>query len=114
MGVLNRRHEVLAVRLWDPREQELPDIGLVPMGEAETGEVLWVDTHDRKFRKRFAEAAARRQAALETSFRRAGVDVLALSTEADLVREIAGFAARRRQKKQIASPAPAGRPRIAV
>jgi uncharacterized protein (DUF58 family) len=104
LGVLNRRHEVLAVRLWDPREQELPDIGLVPMADAETGELLWVDTHDRKFRQRFEEAGARRQAALETSFRRSGVDVLALSTEADLVREIAQFAGRRRQKKHVASP----------
>jgi uncharacterized protein (DUF58 family) len=114
LGVLNRRHEVLAVRLWDPREQELPDIGLVPMADAETGELLWVDTHDRKFRQRFQEAAARRQAALETSFRHSGVDVLALSTEADLVREIAEFAGRRRQKKHIASPAPTRNPRFAV
>ncbi len=114
LSVLNRRHEVLAVRLWDAREQELPDVGLVPMADAETGEVLWVDTHDFKFRQRFEEAAGRRQAALRTSFRRSGVDVLALSTEADLVREIVEFAGRRRQKKQVASPSPTHSPRIAV
>lgn len=98
LALLNRRHEVLAVRLWDPREVELPDIGLMVMQDAETGEQLWVDTHDRRFRQRFAEAAQRRQASLDVAFRRAGVDALALSTEDDLVRAIAGFAARRRQR----------------
>ncbi len=50
------------MRLWDPREMELPDIGLVLMQDAETGEQLFVDTHDRRFRQRFREAALRRQA----------------------------------------------------
>ena len=53
LSLLNQRHEVLAVRLWDPREVELPDIGLVLMEDAETGEQLYVDTHDHSFRQRF-------------------------------------------------------------
>ena len=93
---------MLAVRLWDPRENELPDIGLVLMQDAETGEQLYVDTHDRRFRLRFAEAAQRRQADLDAAFRHAGVDVLSLSTEDDLVRAIVQFAAQRKQHKQIA------------
>jgi uncharacterized protein (DUF58 family) len=102
LGLLNRRHEVLGVRLWDPREIELPDIGLVLMQDAETGEQLFVDTHDRKFRQRFREAAQRRQAGLDAAFRHARVDVLSLSTEDDLVRAIVEFAARRKQQKQVA------------
>jgi uncharacterized protein (DUF58 family) len=98
LGLLNRRHEVLAVRLWDPREIELPDIGPVVMQDAETGDQLLVDTHDRRFRQRFAEAARRRQAGLDAAFRQAGVDALALSTEDDLVRAIVRFAARRKQR----------------
>lgn len=94
LGLLTRRNEVLAVRLWDPREVELPDIGLVLMQDAETGEQLFVDTHDRRFRQRFREAALRRQAALEGTFRRVSVDTLSLSTEDDLVRAVVGFAAR--------------------
>ncbi|MCX6030297.1 MAG: DUF58 domain-containing protein [Chloroflexi bacterium] len=101
LGLLSKRHEALAVRLWDPRETELPDIGLVPLQDAETGEQLWVDTHDRKFRQRFHAAAQRRQAGLEAAFGRASVDVLSLSTEADLVRAIVEFAARRKQRKQV-------------
>src|SRR2546423_7251217 len=61
---LARRHEVLAVRLYDPLEMELPDLGLVTMQDAETGEQLFVDTHDRGFRRRFAAAAEKREAEL--------------------------------------------------
>jgi uncharacterized protein (DUF58 family) len=104
LGLLNRRHEVLAVRLWDPREVELPDIGLVLMQDSETGEQLLVDTHDRRFRQRFHEAAQHRRAGLEAAFRHARVDVLSLSTEDDLVGAIVEFAARRKQQKQIAHP----------
>jgi uncharacterized protein (DUF58 family) len=100
LNMLNRRHEVLAVRLWDPREVELPDIGPMIMEDAETGEQLYVDTHDRKFRTRFEEAAQRREAALNMAFKHAGVDVLSLSTEDDLVRAIVGFAKARQQRRR--------------
>ena len=60
LALLNQRHEVLAIRLWDPREMELPDVGPIIMEDAETGEQLYVDTHDRKFRQRFKQAAAER------------------------------------------------------
>jgi uncharacterized protein (DUF58 family) len=100
LSLLNRQHEVLAVRLWDPREIELPDIGPIVMEDAETGEQLYVDTHDRHFRARFAEAARRREAALREAFKRAGVDVMPLSTEDDLVRAIVRFATLRQQRRR--------------
>ncbi len=99
LGLLNQRHEVLAVRLWDPREVEMPDIGPIIMEDAETGEQLYVDTHDRKFRERFQEAARRREAELNAVFRRVGIDMLSLSTEEDMVRAIVRFAALRQQRK---------------
>jgi len=99
LNLLNQRHEVLAIRLWDPREVELPDIGPIIMEDAETGEQLYVDTHDRRFRQRFEEAARRRAAELNEAFKRSGVDALSLSTEEDLVRAIVRFAALRRQRR---------------
>jgi uncharacterized protein (DUF58 family) len=99
LGLLNQRHEVLAVRLWDPREMELPDIGPIVMEDAETGEQLYVDTQDEKFRQRFQEAARRREAELTGVFRRAGVDLLSLSTEGDMVHEIVRFATLREQRR---------------
>jgi uncharacterized protein (DUF58 family) len=100
LSLLNQRHEVLAVRLWDPREVELPDIGPIVMEDAETGEQLYVDTHDRRFRARFEEAARRREAALGEAFKHAGVDVMPLSTEDDLVRAIVRFATLRQQRRK--------------
>lgn len=100
LSLLNQHHEVLAIRLWDPREMDLPDIGVVVMEDAETGEQMYVDTHDRKFRQRFHEAALRREATLTESFKRAGVDALSLSTEEDLVRAIVRFAQQRKQRRK--------------
>jgi uncharacterized protein (DUF58 family) len=99
LSLLNQRHEVLAIRLWDPREVDLPDIGPVVMEDAETGEQLYVDTHDKKFRQRFKEAAQKRSTDLAQIFKRAGVDALSLSTEEDMVRAIVRFAALRQQRK---------------
>ncbi len=98
LHLLAQRHEVLAVRLWDPREMDIPDIGPVLMEDAETGEQVYVDTHDRRFRAKFKEMALRRETALQEAFKHAGVDLLSLSTEEDLARAIVRFA-RLRQKR---------------
>ena len=100
LALLNRHHEVLAIRLWDPREADLPDIGPVVMEDSETGEQVLVDTHDRRFRERFREAAHRRELELSEAFKHAGVDVMSISTEDDLVHAIVRFAAERRQRKK--------------
>jgi uncharacterized protein (DUF58 family) len=100
LNLLSRRHELLAIRLWDPREVELPDIGPIIMEDAETGEQLYVDTRDKKFRQRFQEAARQRETALNEAFKHAGVDALSLSTEEDLVRAIVRFATLRGQRRR--------------
>ncbi len=89
---LNRKHDLVAVRLWDPRETELPDVGVVLVQDSETGMQLSVDTSDRGFRQRFHEAASRREEALARAFKRIGVDELTLSTEEDIVPSILRFA----------------------
>jgi len=96
------RHEVVAVRLYDPLELELPDLGLVTIQDAETGEQVLVDTHDRRFRKRFAFIAEQREKALRSAFRQAGVDALELSTEDHLVDAILRFADLRKRRSQLA------------
>jgi uncharacterized protein (DUF58 family) len=101
LSLLNQRHEVLAIRLWDPREIELPDIGLVIMQDSETGEQLYVDTHDRHFRARFADAARQREADLAETFKRTGVEMLPLSTEDDLVRTLVRFATMRQKRHRV-------------
>ncbi len=100
LSILTQRHEVLTIRLYDPRETELPDIGSIIFEDAETGEQLYIDTHDRNFRKRFIEAARRREYELNAMLARLGVDMLKLSTEDDLVTEIVRFAMLRKQRKK--------------
>ncbi len=100
LRLLSQRHEVIAIRLWDPREIVLPDVGHVVLEDMETGEQLYVDTSDKKFRKRFLEAARKREETLNDLFKRSGVDVLSLSTEADLVHSIASFVTLRRQRRK--------------
>jgi uncharacterized protein (DUF58 family) len=97
LSMLSRKHEVLAIRLSDPREINLPDVGMVVMEDAETGEQMFVDTHDPKFRRRFMDAVQKREEELQAAFKRTGVDVLSLSTQDDLVRAIVGFAKQRQQ-----------------
>jgi len=103
LGRLSIRHESVAVRLVDPLERELPDLGIVTIQDAETGEQLLVDTHDRGFRMRFAEAAARREAALEEAFARAGTDVLELATDDDLAGSVLRFVRLRRLRNRLAA-----------
>ena len=100
---LAQRHEIVAVRLYDPLEMELPDLGLIVIQDAETGEQVFVDTHDRAFRKRFAGAAKRREKELRAAFRHAGVDALELSTADDLVDAILRFADLRKRRSQLAA-----------
>ena len=100
---LAMRHEVIAVRLYDPLEMELPDLGLLVIQDSETGEQVFVDTHDRGFRKRFAELAAKREEELRTAFRQAGVDALELATDDDLVDAILRFADLRKRRSQLAT-----------
>jgi len=100
---LARRHEVIVVRLYDPLEMELPNLGVVVMRDAETGEQLFVDTHDRGFRKRFAALAAQRERDLRSAFVQAGVDALELSTNDDLVDAILRFADLRKRRSQLSA-----------
>ncbi len=103
LAQLSRRHEVTAVRLFDPLEMDLPDIGLLTLRDAETGEQIRVDTHDRGFRERFKAAAERREAALLDGLASAGVDTLELATDDDLLDAILRFADLRKQRSRLAN-----------
>jgi uncharacterized protein (DUF58 family) len=103
LALLARRHEMVAVRLYDPIEMELPDLGLLVFQDAETGEQAWVDTHDRGFRKRFAAAAERRETALRSALGDAGVDTLELSTTDELIDAILRFADLRKRRRKLSA-----------
>ncbi|MDO9437361.1 DUF58 domain-containing protein [Hydrogenophaga sp.] len=100
LGELARRHDVVAVRVLDPLELELPDLGLIPIRDAETGDQITVDTHDPGFRQRFARIAAQREAQLRESLGRAGVDTLELSTDDDLAEAVMRFIELRKRRQR--------------
>lgn len=114
LGSLARRHDVVAVRIVDAAEREMPDVGLVPMVDAETGERLIVDTGSPTFRRRYAEIAARREAQVHESLGRAGVDTLELDTGEDLASALLRFAHARRERARLAAGGAALRPRRAA
>jgi len=102
---LAQRHDVVAVRLFDPLEMTLPELGMVLMQDAETGEQIFVDTGARGFRERFEAAAERREAELRSALTRAGVDTLELPTDGDLGDSILAFVDARRQRSRLAAGA---------
>ncbi|HVO08657.1 MAG TPA: DUF58 domain-containing protein [Burkholderiaceae bacterium] len=102
---LARRHEVLAVRLYDPLELKLPDVGLVTLEDAESGEQLFIDTNDPAFRARFEALTAHHEADLRTALGQAQVDTLELATHDDLLESLLRFVALRRQRARQRSGA---------
>ena len=97
LGSLAVRNDVIAVRLTDPLETHLPDLGFMTFQDAESGEQMFVDTHDRGFRQRFLAAAAERDEYLRAIFEKAGVDVVELGTQDDVMDAMIRFAAMRKQ-----------------
>ena len=85
------RHDVIAVEIRDPREQELPDVGELWLVDPETGRQLRVDTSRRRLRDRFADAAATERAELATLLQSSGADHVVLWTAGDWLRSFAGF-----------------------
>jgi len=103
LGLLGQRHEILAVRLYDALEMELPDVGQVIVEDAETGHQLFLDTHDAAFRQRFSSLAADRETALRAALSNAGADCIELSTEDDLVDTLMRFTRLRKRRAQLVS-----------
>ncbi len=95
-----RRHDVVAIQVVDPREFELPAVGMVYVEDAETGEQIFVDTNDPAFRQRLRAAADERQTALLEAARSAGTDVFTVATDEDLVRALARIAELRKRSRR--------------
>jgi len=97
---LTERHEVVAIRLVDPREYELPDGGVIVVEDAETGEQLVVDSSDGEFRRRLREAGEHREAELRALTARVGVDICEVSTADDLVRALVRIVESRKWRRR--------------
>jgi len=101
LGQLAARHDVIAVRLVDPFEMRMPNLGLLTFQDSETGEQLFIDTHDPGFRRRFTDAASAREETLRLSFESAGVDALEINTEDDVADAVLRFADMRKHRAKL-------------
>jgi uncharacterized protein (DUF58 family) len=100
LSLLNHRHDLIGIRLWDPREVELPNVGMIVVEDSETGEQIHLDTSNSEFRRRFHEVALRRESTLKENLNRVGVDHFSMSTEEDLVSAIVRMAAQRKKRRR--------------
>jgi len=91
LAVAGRRHDLIAVRLGDARERELPPLGLLELEDPETGERVVVNTSRPSFRTAFREVDARRREALERAFRRSRVDLIDIDTGVPYVKPLMRF-----------------------
>lgn len=104
LGRLARRHEVLAVRVLDPLEMHIPDLGLVTVEDAETGEQLFIDASDPGFRERYEQAAAAQEEQLRQGLMQSGADTLELATDDDVLDALLRVADLRRQRARLKVP----------
>jgi len=93
------RHDVLAVEILDPREVELPPVGLVTLVDTETGRRVEVQTASPRIRERFAEAAARQRARIANDIRLAGSEHVVLRTDRDWLLDLARFVSTRKRRR---------------
>ena len=99
MRQTNRRHDLVAVHVEDPHEQELPDVGILALEDAETGEVIELDTASAAVRKRFKAAAEERRRRLVIDFRSEGVDTLQLRTDTPYIPALQRFFKTRERRR---------------
>jgi uncharacterized protein (DUF58 family) len=100
IGLTNARHDLICVHLHDPRESELPAAGLLTVEDAETGELLELDTNRTGVRQQFARTNMERLAELDRALRHAGVDTLRLSAEQPFAQTLQSFFELRRGRRR--------------
>ena len=91
LQISNRRHDVIAVTMSDPREQDWPNVGLLALEDAETGQVQWVDTGSSHWRQSFADKVSELKVARDRVFRKAKVDRIDITTDAEYVTPLTTF-----------------------
>jgi uncharacterized protein (DUF58 family) len=95
LNLAARRHDLIGLHLFDPRERELPAVGLIHARDAETGRMQWVDTDSRKVRRRYTEWYDQHMEYFRNAFKKSGADTLSVETTEDYVKELLRFFKRR-------------------
>jgi uncharacterized protein (DUF58 family) len=84
----NKKHDVIALKLYDKHEEEFPDLGLIPMVDEETGELKWVNTGDKEVRNAYRWASLKRNGQLVDTFKKSGVDYTKIGTHESYIKPL--------------------------
>ena len=88
LKIANKKHDIIALKLYDRHEEEFPNLGLIPMRDEETGELQWINTGDKTVRLAYKTAALKRGAALSDTFKKSGVDFTSIGTHESYVKPL--------------------------
>jgi uncharacterized protein (DUF58 family) len=99
LQIANYKHDLIALRITDPRETDIPNVGLVRMRDAETGALQWVDTSSEKTRMALQNFAREKSASLDSALARSGVDMVRLYTGRDYVKPLMNLFKKRESRK---------------
>ena len=88
LKVANKKHDLIAIRIYDKREMEIPDIGMVHLRDAETGKISWVDTGSSKLRSKYREMFNRQERELNDIFLKGGLDSVEVRTDQDYIKPL--------------------------
>lgn len=99
LKLANKKHDIIALRLYDKHEDEFPNLGLIPVKDEETGELLWINTSDEAVRKAFKTTALKRNAGLKDVFSKSGVDFTSIGTHESYVKPLMTLFKKRERKR---------------
>ena len=97
--IANKKHDLIAVRVYDERELELPDVGLIRARDAETNKQIWVDSSDRRVRRQYNNWYKAHNEYIADTFLRSGVDVAKIATDEDYIKPLLGLFRKRGARK---------------
>ena len=96
LKIASKKHDITGIRVYDIREEKMPDLGMVSMQDAETGEQTWIDTGNDLLQYNYAMRFMEAEDACRAAFRRAGADLLYIRTDEDHIRILQGFFLKRK------------------
>jgi uncharacterized protein (DUF58 family) len=97
--IANKKHDLIAVRIFDEREIELPDVGLIRAQDAETGKQLWIDSSDRRVRRQYNNWYKAHSDYIAETLLKSGVDVVKIATDHDYIKPLLGLFRKRGARK---------------
>jgi len=99
LKIANKKHDIIALKLYDRHDEEFPNLGLIPVKDEETGEIQWINTANKEVRNAYKVAGLKRNAQLTETFRKSGVDFTSIGTHESYVKPLMTLFKKRESRK---------------